>query len=96
MKKVICIQDPNPDYKDWVFNNLGVEVTPLNIHVGGIYTTNGKIFNEKNCWGKKQDYFYLTELIEFGSVPKKYFVDYFIHIDSHIKKSNNLNKIHLN
>lgn len=76
MKKLLCVTDPNPDYKKWIFKNLGEEVESLPINVGSIYTSNGSTYTKNKCWGKKQEYIYISELIEFGSLPKKYFVDY--------------------
>lgn len=81
LKKLLCIKDPNPDYKKWIFNNLGEEVDSLPVYVGGIYTSNGCSYRKNKCWGRKQEYIYLSEMIEFGSFPKKYFADYEFYID---------------
>ncbi len=97
MKKVICIKDPNPDYKNWIYKNLEIEVDSLPIYIGGIYTTNEITYKNK-CWGKKQEYIYISEMIEFGSFPRKYFSDYEIWIDGQLKMMSDfpLKPIYLN
>lgn len=52
MKKVICIENPNPDYKKWIFNNLEIEVDSLPIYLGELFTTN-EITCKNKCWAKK-------------------------------------------
>jgi hypothetical protein len=85
MKKLICVKDPNPDYKKWVFSNLEMEVDPLPIYEGGVYLTNDCVYTKRKCWGEKQEYIFLANMLEFGPVPKKYFNDYEMYISLYIK-----------
>ena len=70
--KVICIKNPNKDYKDWIYDTTGLEIDSLLIFVGSIYNTIGDGL-EGRCWGQIQKYYYISELSEVGKIPTKYF-----------------------
>ncbi len=70
---VICVKDPNKDYRDWIFRNTGLDVDDLPIKAGKIYSTNNLEFGVKLCWGKIQEYTFIKGYFELGPIPSKYF-----------------------
>lgn len=72
MIKVVCVEDPNPDYSEWIFQNSGFEDNTLPIKVGDIFDADG-IYGEMTIWNKRQTHLYLWDFVELGAIPSKYF-----------------------
>jgi hypothetical protein len=70
---LICVKDPNQDYRDWIFRNTGLEVDELPIKFGKIYSTKNLEQGNKLCWGQIQEYTFLIGYTELGPIPSKYF-----------------------